>query len=415
MSELKFIGTAANKVPVNGMLSKHAFTEKILSEDVYTKNTGIGGSVRPLTEKIYETISVKDFGAVGNGTTNDYLAFQNAINALPEEGGVIGVPEGTYLINTTPNEGTKSIFWNISTGATFSGTGTGVGKFPYMVSNPAQMAVGPYIRSKTNRKSEHANGGIAALNVEMIQPATYVGQSVGAYIGAVGSNSATNANVWALNTLIRAESGSGGVYQCIEVDVDCFSETALVKGISISGAGPSKPDVALEVTRSTQPWNKGISLQNTVIGIEILQGALNQTTVGIAINNPADQSNVVISGKLLQNASEGIFLQRFTDTSPSGNFLKFVNTANTQTIYSVDVSGNLNTMGTITSTAVISGNNIQASGNPTLAPQDTLRISSLVETTVGTSGDAAALPANPHRYLVVNQSGVNYKIPLYRA
>ena len=43
--------------------------------------------------------SVKDFGAVGDGVTNDAAAFQAAANA----GGVIQVPAGTYVIGSTVN------------------------------------------------------------------------------------------------------------------------------------------------------------------------------------------------------------------------------------------------------------------------------------------------------------------------
>lgn len=53
---------------------------------------------RPLTERLAETVSVKDFGAVGNGSNNDTTAFQNALNALPPSGGTVYVPPGTYLL-----------------------------------------------------------------------------------------------------------------------------------------------------------------------------------------------------------------------------------------------------------------------------------------------------------------------------
>ncbi|MFC3651491.1 right-handed parallel beta-helix repeat-containing protein [Dyella humi] len=44
-------------------------------------------------------LNVKNFGAMGNGTTDDTAAFQAAINALPTSGGTIVVPDGTYMIN----------------------------------------------------------------------------------------------------------------------------------------------------------------------------------------------------------------------------------------------------------------------------------------------------------------------------
>jgi len=45
-------------------------------------------------------INVKDYGAVGDGVTDDTQAIQNAINAV-EEGGTVYLPYGRYLISST--------------------------------------------------------------------------------------------------------------------------------------------------------------------------------------------------------------------------------------------------------------------------------------------------------------------------
>lgn len=46
-------------------------------------------------------LNVKSFGAKGDGVTDDYNAFQSAINALGSKGGLIKVPEGKYIISGT--------------------------------------------------------------------------------------------------------------------------------------------------------------------------------------------------------------------------------------------------------------------------------------------------------------------------
>jgi hypothetical protein len=56
---------------------------------------------RTLTDRFGERLSVKDFGAVGDGVTDDSAAIQAAINALPATGGEVYVPAGTYLVNTS--------------------------------------------------------------------------------------------------------------------------------------------------------------------------------------------------------------------------------------------------------------------------------------------------------------------------
>ncbi|NOR87347.1 MAG: T9SS type A sorting domain-containing protein [Bacteroidales bacterium] len=46
-------------------------------------------------------LSVMDFGAVGDGLTNDYPAVQEAIDAMNNQPGVLYFPEGTYLLSQT--------------------------------------------------------------------------------------------------------------------------------------------------------------------------------------------------------------------------------------------------------------------------------------------------------------------------
>ena len=57
----------------------------------------IGTIARTVQDKLRETVSVKDFGAVGDGVADDAPAFQAAHDALPETGGTIYAPQGTYL------------------------------------------------------------------------------------------------------------------------------------------------------------------------------------------------------------------------------------------------------------------------------------------------------------------------------
>jgi polygalacturonase len=56
---------------------------------------------RPISNKLAESVSVKDFGAVGDGTTNDTVAIQSAINATL--GTSLYFPEGQYKVTTTLN------------------------------------------------------------------------------------------------------------------------------------------------------------------------------------------------------------------------------------------------------------------------------------------------------------------------
>jgi len=58
---------------------------------------GTGAVSTTVQTKLRESISVKDFGAVGDGTTNDTTAIQNALTAAA--GKSLYIPAGTYLCN----------------------------------------------------------------------------------------------------------------------------------------------------------------------------------------------------------------------------------------------------------------------------------------------------------------------------
>ena len=58
---------------------------------------GTGAVSRSIQNKLEEFVSVKDFGATGDGTTNDTTAFSNAIAS---GAATIYVPKGTYMVST---------------------------------------------------------------------------------------------------------------------------------------------------------------------------------------------------------------------------------------------------------------------------------------------------------------------------
>ena len=59
--------------------------------------SGTGAVTRTVDSKLEDIVSVKDFGAVGDGTANDTTAFANAIAS---GAATIYVPKGTYMVST---------------------------------------------------------------------------------------------------------------------------------------------------------------------------------------------------------------------------------------------------------------------------------------------------------------------------
>lgn len=62
--------------------------------------SGTSATARTVQDKLRETVSVKDFGAVGDGLTNDTAAVQAAATAIAAQGGgALFFPKGTYYID----------------------------------------------------------------------------------------------------------------------------------------------------------------------------------------------------------------------------------------------------------------------------------------------------------------------------
>lgn len=100
--------------------------------------SGVGAIYRTFQSKMRDTVSVKDFGALGDGVTDDTAAFLAAIASGHSQ---LYVPSGTYLVN-----GSLLVSKRV-----FSVYGAGVGS-TIMVFNPSATAVlWDYIKDTTNK------------------------------------------------------------------------------------------------------------------------------------------------------------------------------------------------------------------------------------------------------------------------
>jgi len=71
----------------------------LYANEINYNEGGVGAVTTTVQSKLQETISVLDFGAVGNGIADDTAAFQAALNA--GAGNTVNVPAGNYLITST--------------------------------------------------------------------------------------------------------------------------------------------------------------------------------------------------------------------------------------------------------------------------------------------------------------------------
>jgi hypothetical protein len=110
------IGTGAvteTKIGTGAVTSAKILDGTILNADVNASagitagklsftQAGTGATARTVDSKLKDVVSVKDFGAVGDGVANDSAAIQAAINT----GKRVFIPAGTYLCNLVVNNKT---------------------------------------------------------------------------------------------------------------------------------------------------------------------------------------------------------------------------------------------------------------------------------------------------------------------
>lgn len=67
------------------------------SSNVNFTQSGSNAVTRSVESKLRESVSAKDFGAIGDGIADDTLALQRGIDFVATNGGILYVPPGTYI------------------------------------------------------------------------------------------------------------------------------------------------------------------------------------------------------------------------------------------------------------------------------------------------------------------------------
>ncbi len=88
--------------------------------DLVGYSQGSTGAVAQLvTAKLQESVSVKDFGAKGDGVIDDTSSIQAALDAIPSTGGAIFFPAGEYVVSAQLTQSNKTVgFYGAGIGAT---------------------------------------------------------------------------------------------------------------------------------------------------------------------------------------------------------------------------------------------------------------------------------------------------------
>lgn len=111
-------GVAAVAGGLFNLTQAHADKKKASAADVICQYPD--GTIRTVSDKLAESVSVKDFGAVGDGTTDDTAAIQQAFQ---EADGAVFFPAGTYIVSPSAS---SAYLLSIVNRSSFSIYGEGV-------------------------------------------------------------------------------------------------------------------------------------------------------------------------------------------------------------------------------------------------------------------------------------------------
>lgn len=144
--------------------------------------TGTGAVSRTVDAKLKEFVSVKDFGAVGDGVTNDTTAIQNALNSTAK---TIYFPAGTYLVSGLTYYGAKKLIGDGSQNSILSYTGSGT---CFVQSTPGTRIYGFII---AGIKIQDVGTGVVGLDLNSVSSSIFDDVVVSGFttgISLTGSN-----------------------------------------------------------------------------------------------------------------------------------------------------------------------------------------------------------------------------------
>jgi hypothetical protein len=277
--------------------------------------TGNAYSSRTVQNKLQETISVKDFGAVGNGVTNDTVAIQAAIAA--SSGKAIYFPAGTYMTN--------SLLYNSVTGIDIVGenkyttiiklnAGQNNHLLGFNTSTDCSVQNITLDQNKANNTAGHGLrlGGIDGLTVNNV-----IIQNCDSY--GIGFQAGTNKNIFLTNFEINGTGLDGIDFKDFNFDNEnIVISNGIIKNYGLDGSVSSGCDIRGPVIitnlaivcdndlnvgfRFRMPDAQGRAGSGTASNIQVTLKSVN-ATIGFVVesssNTDVTVSNVVVYGGYL--------------------------------------------------------------------------------------------------------------------
>jgi hypothetical protein len=290
--------------------------------------TGTAEYSRTVQTKLRETVSVTDFGAVGDGVTDDSVAIQNAINSLSS--GVVILPKGLTFVAF--NLAMKSNVYLQSDNATLKLINNATPIVPPFLppllrfTNVNNSGILGTLNIDGNKANQTQLDDLGAGGVHVLESSSnifidslYIRNSAqdGLYIG-VNTNASTNfpSNVFVKNLVVDGAVRTGlGITSGVYLTFD--SVTTVNTGGGLIGHGVSiEPNVSGAGLRDIA-FNNIFTTNNTHNGFQILGKSIDHKN--IEVKNIQSNNNAI--GITVEFCSFVTFLSGSCNTNTTGVFL----------------------------------------------------------------------------------------------
>lgn len=292
----------------------------VLRSDLATTGPGKGAELVAVRNGYFSTVprtvdakardvwSVKDFGAVGDGVTNDTVAVQNAVSWVGSQGGTLFFPAGSYLVTASIGAGLPS---NYSTkGMKIVGSGMSSTRILW---GSGSAGAGLYF---------YMNDQTYPLEISDISLMTY-NQGVGVGIQALWPSAAGVSSPAAHieNVQITAPLGVSAWFNMGIELTNAYMST--ISNCVIRGNGPGTPNIRsmdrgisligtstdVKVTNTHIYFaNRGIHLQDFSEGLNIAQCYIIWVTEGVTGLNGSGAPGFFCSNTHIYAFNHGIYL-----------------------------------------------------------------------------------------------------------
>jgi hypothetical protein len=254
-----------------------------------------------LMQGALDVMNVKDFGAVGDGTTDDTAAFAAAVPAAQAAHATLIIPQGTYAVASVPNLGPDS---------TDNFAVIGVGGRPVIRHTGSGVAV------EINGDPTNTNALFRRSHNIRVENITIIGNNN----TTIGFRFRHSHHGIFRNLRVMQASPTGTAYRLEHTILSLYEN--LVSTLNEENSGATMPKFGIVIANSGGANTQGNTFINPIIeglkasgaiGIHIMDGARNWFYGGSSENNT---KNIQVESASTGNTFNGMYLEDAVAASP---------------------------------------------------------------------------------------------------